>query len=442
MRTDIAYYEMAMQVLKWLCVCRRPLTLIEAAECLATTAKGRPCFDTANRLPHPRDLFVVCSSLLSAHDGTTREEIEEPVSLAHYSVKEYLLSGLSDGPCSKFHIDEPVAHAIVAKACIVYLLHLSSSSADEIHTFPLAEYASHYWHKHVDLAAESSFSDTVDSMTLELMESSGAMLRLRQLEKPHYPSHSWTNKSGPHWAAYYGFERITERLLDSGRDIDAKEETGKTPLHDAVRFREVDLASILLRRGANINTLDEVGGTALHYAIFNEDDDTVRVLLKAGADPNLRSKFGRPPLFSAAERGNPTIVQALLEYHSDINSVCCVGQKGGSRSAKETHDVSTTALQAAVWSGHKEVVERLLENGAEIDDEGLDLLARGQFRKLFKWQVTLASFTSPGIATYQTIRRLRTCCRPTQTGLIPDERPSHVRDYSQGFARYVKRFCH
>lgn len=80
-------------------------------------------------------------------------------------------------------------------------------------------------------------------------------------------------------------------LLDEGFDPNAKDENGKTVLHN---HRNVDVIGLLVSRGANVNAIDNEGMTPLHYAAYK---DQVESLIAHGADVNIADKHGRTSLF-------------------------------------------------------------------------------------------------------------------------------------------------
>jgi len=90
------YRRDALKILQWLTYSARPLQLEEVAEVIAIDVKESPRFNPAKRYPEPRDIWTICSSLISleeealedAYEGTTRVIIR----LAHFSIKEYLIS--------------------------------------------------------------------------------------------------------------------------------------------------------------------------------------------------------------------------------------------------------------------------------------------------------------------------------------------------------------
>jgi len=110
-------------------------------------------FNPENRLPDPRDLLTICSSLVTTvsvaadgNDGTSNEMIE--LRLAHFSVKEYLISDrIQHGIAFQYDIQ---SGGQITKSCLKYLLHFEKSvlTSGKLTTFPLARYAAEYWLLH------------------------------------------------------------------------------------------------------------------------------------------------------------------------------------------------------------------------------------------------------------------------------------------------------
>jgi cytohesin len=97
-----------------------------------------------------------------------------------------------------------------------------------------------------------------------------------------------------------------------------------------------------------------------------------RLVIDCGIDPN-KGVNGRTPLREAAAWGHPEVVEFLLEHGADPN---IQDNNGG------------TPLHVAAWNGHREVVELLLEHGANPnvqDDDGdtpLHLAAKNNYREV------------------------------------------------------------
>lgn len=328
-------------------------------------------FDDSHRLSDPSDVFVICSSLInsiSTSDAMSKDCFDEPLSLAHNSVKEYLYSkDIANGPCADFRVVEADAQCFVAKSCIAYLLALEDHNIRDVKgEMPLASYIAKYWADHAEIARTKADLAEMNLMICRLLRSRNAMLRMHQLKKPHYPSDFFKEKPALHWAAQYGFEDIASELASDRSGINEKDLAGRTGLHEAIRFRKYDVAGNFLELGIETNTLDIYGLTALHYAIFNDDLMAVSILLQCGADPNIYHKSGKPPLYAATERGNPSIVEILLKFQANANASFSEGQhlkgspdgsnSGVASNAFGDNSVVLSCLQVAVWSGYKQVV--------------------------------------------------------------------------------------
>ncbi|KAI9775606.1 MAG: hypothetical protein M1839_001007 [Geoglossum umbratile] len=144
---DGEYAQDALKILQWLVFHARPMRIEEVAEVIALDLESDPRFDTERRLPEPRDLLVICSSLVTLSSGTLeysncRLEETEELRLAHFSVKEYLISErIRAGPASDFSILEMPAHLSIAQACLAYLLQFDkpdSLTRDTCQKYPLA----------------------------------------------------------------------------------------------------------------------------------------------------------------------------------------------------------------------------------------------------------------------------------------------------------------
>ena len=72
-------------------------------------------------------------------------------------------------------------------------------------------------------------------------------------------------------------------LLDHGATIEARDNHGWTPLHDAASNGHQATAAFLLERGANIEARDNNGSTPLFYAISEGNPDAAKLLLQRGA---------------------------------------------------------------------------------------------------------------------------------------------------------------
>jgi len=84
-------------------------------------------------------------------------------------------------------------------------------------------------------------------------------------------------------------------LVASGADVNAKDSLGQTPLHKAVRVRNIEGVEFLLTHGADINAQDNQGKTALHIAAPFHQTELTLILLANGADATLKDGSGETP---------------------------------------------------------------------------------------------------------------------------------------------------
>lgn len=107
---DEDYLQMTIAALKWLPFSERPLTVQELAEASVINPDSQTIFDEDDRLRGPHDIFQVLSRLVTTSNEIISErsdyregEIVEMIRLAHFSVKEYLISDrILLGPASLF----------------------------------------------------------------------------------------------------------------------------------------------------------------------------------------------------------------------------------------------------------------------------------------------------------------------------------------------------
>jgi cytohesin len=157
-------------------------------------------------------------------------------------------------------------------------------------------------------------------------------------------------------------QQIAEALLKAGADPNAicwmryfDERLGwyfaGSPLHVAVH----DVARIraLVGHGARVDASDHITGrTALHYAAAWGQLETVEALLELGADPNAMAEMAEysetlrmTPLHYAAREGQEKVVRELLK--SGANA----GVRGGC--------YGETARELAVKAGHSVIAAML-----------------------------------------------------------------------------------
>src|SRR6185369_3979791 len=75
---------------------------------------------------------------------------------------------------------------------------------------------------------------------------------------------------------------LVKRLLECGADPNRKSDS-RSPLLDAVQWRNFEAVKLLLAKRADPNQVDLLGTSPLMVAAFNGDRNIVQALLAAGA---------------------------------------------------------------------------------------------------------------------------------------------------------------
>ncbi len=83
-------------------------------------------------------------------------------------------------------------------------------------------------------------------------------------------------------AALEGNIEAVKQHLAAGADVNAKDEFGATPLHNAVWEGHKETAELLIDRGGDVNVLDEDGYTPLDWAESQEHKELADLLRKHG----------------------------------------------------------------------------------------------------------------------------------------------------------------
>lgn len=151
------------------------------------------------------------------------------------------------------------------------------------------------------------------------------------------------------------------KLVDQGADVNQINGFGMTPLMIAIDQKNRPAIEYLIDKGADLNAFDGQARTPLIYAIFHHDEMTSKLLIAKGADIHYESLInGSTPLDTAAALGHLDLVQLLLEKGADVNHRAADG---------------ATALMYAVQNNQFPVVSYLLDQCASpyfTHQNGLD----------------------------------------------------------------------
>lgn len=164
--------------------------------------------------------------------------------------------------------------------------------------------------------------------------------------------------------------------LAGGADVNVKSSIGQSPLYLAASKGYHHIMVLLLDKGASVNDAALDGTTALYVACENNHELVLKLLLKHKARFDLPALNGLHPIHIAARKGHYEIVDVLLKQKVKYDVVA--------------RNSSLTPLMMACMNSHSEIVELLLDVGADPhveDAEGNTPLhfacAEGNYRSTY-----------------------------------------------------------
>jgi ankyrin repeat protein len=231
------------------------------------------------------------------------------------------------------------------------------------------------------------------------------------------------------FAAREGDMDSARLLLEAGADVNQTTQYGWTPLLTAVQNRSYKLAAMLLEHGADPSIQNDGGWSPLYIATDNrnieggdyptrrpdmEHFELIERLLEYGADPNARMEsstetrtifthqwlyeHGATPFLRAAQSSDTVLMNLLLEHGADpsiatydnvtplmvasgigwvegvtyewseeqnVETVNMLIELGADVNAQDTLD-HRTALMGAAHKGRPEIVQILVDHGADL----------------------------------------------------------------------------
>ena len=298
--------ELALKVLAWVTCARTPLRVTAIQHALAVEIDD-VALDEEN-IPEIDDIVSVCAGLVNV------DEEAQVIRLVHYTTYEYLR-----------HNQEklfPDAHADMAAICITYL----SFEELQLETYPK-------WY--MDRLDENDQLELDQQGTTTHRSDWWNMYRnwlAYKESKPFltYAASSW----GYHFQDLPRLYPLVLGFLENPRHIAIlvvvltmdfryleflSRDKFTTKLHMAASIGADGLIRKLLQEPLDVNAIDPFLRSALFHAIEAENLATVRLLIETGADLNMRDRNEVTPLSLALWLGIKEIIDILLERGADVH---------------------------------------------------------------------------------------------------------------------------
>ncbi|KAK4449552.1 ankyrin repeat-containing domain protein, partial [Podospora aff. communis PSN243] len=408
----------ALQLLQWISLAARPLTVVELRYAMASDNKESASdpkwfetdtvFSETSNFRMATQVNVLSGGLATVRDSQSTEGDGGKVQFIHESVKQYLLEGkglykfltlpglkaelsiLGDASAGNSESAMLIAtgHHRLLSSC---LNHYKWTCAHPLQTFnesqmlwrygrgnasahrPSLGYVIEFLFYHVEHVSQTSPKDLSDELRkpgCDFRKWSDLYRKMGKVQSRYWPS---VGSALLHMSCRLNLKSTIELLItskDGANIIERGDEFGNTALRPDTRndkgMTTLEIASIngnehivdqLLEEGANIDQTVGDAGTILQAAALRGDVKMVKRFLDNGANVNVSS--GRPgsALQAASSSGYIDVVELLLrpEYGADIN--LAGGEYG-------------TALQTAAFRGHTAIIDKLLGKGADFNVSG------------------------------------------------------------------------
>jgi Ankyrin repeats (many copies) len=269
------------------------MTLDELWEAIAIDTEHSGV-DEGEFLSSPFDIVDMCGNLVVASD------ITNIVTLAHLSVKEYLLSSsIIETSVRSFAFSEHSGYQTLTAFCLSYLsstdfctgpVKTGKAWTHRNTTHPFLEYAARAWPQYAILAEQPD--DIVRKINqffkLESGRSFMSWVQVLNADVSWYDYPRWGQPL--YYSASFGLDKVVSLLIQEDSDTVSINKPGS-----------------------------RYGGTALHGAVLRQHTEVMKLLLDAGADPNKVDTIGIPPMHTAAINGNVKVISLLLEHGARVD---------------------------------------------------------------------------------------------------------------------------
>ena len=153
-------------------------------------------------------------------------------------------------------------------------------------------------------------------------------------------------------ATLKGHAETIKNLIAQGKDINARNINGDTPLHLAATKGNSEVVLLLLENEAEVDAVaTDSGRTSLHYAASLGHVELCELLVRHGADPDAQTTRLETPLHLAVANGHSGVVELLLKYHARTD-------------LRDTNGM--TPLQQAETVNKREIVTLIKQHLSEI----------------------------------------------------------------------------
>ncbi|KAI1454806.1 ankyrin [Annulohypoxylon moriforme] len=316
-RIPKADQESARRILLWVAFSVTPLTLEEIHTAIAIEPQMSH-LDEESLLRSPHDILDLVGGLVNVTN-------QGHITLAHMSVKDYLLSSwIRDSKVTNcFALSTEDAYATLFQYCIAYISFdnfkkgpstTSEDYVERVKNHPLLRHAAISWPYYYRAATPS---EDLNSAVMQLFQKENHKLfmswvQVINADNPFswdfYPRHA----TSLYYASTFGLTNIVEELIRLGTDLDLPgSRYGGTALHGAVYRLHTPIVKLLLEAGADVNKADFLKVSPLHTAATLDDIELIQLLLRYSANIKAIDDMGESPIDWALKSGQTKTLSVL-----------------------------------------------------------------------------------------------------------------------------------
>ncbi len=166
-------------------------------------------------------------------------------------------------------------------------------------------------------------------------------------------------------------------LIERGADVNARDNQGYAPVHNAARNRYAHLVVLLAERGADVNARDSDGFTALLHAINRNHVPTIEAIARNGGNLELATPQQITPLTWAIGDGKYFAAKALIDSGAKVDSAS--GALGVTPLMTAATQIAAKSRTGALTQGPSpnDLAQALIAKGADVNQasrEGITAL--------------------------------------------------------------------
>ncbi|KAJ2065687.1 hypothetical protein GGI17_000231 [Coemansia sp. S146] len=154
-----------------------------------------------------------------------------------------------------------------------------------------------------------------------------------------------------------------EQLVEADKTlVNAKDQSGYTPLHAAASWKQPKLLEFLIKNGGDVNITDNDGDTPLHIC---EDLECAQLLLDNGANPEAENDEGLSPVQTTLENEATEVTELIcaklnipVPILQEVQETEQINVRDDSMSGSKLEDLSNWIMQQ-------------VDENSETDEEAL-----------------------------------------------------------------------